>query len=155
MRNNFIALSALIVSLALLVGVALFFIWHPGLENHQGVDKAYYDQHLRKLAGSEATTCKEAVIPFSGTSAPDCLSIAVQSARPFYASLQFRPYGNSEVLWVGLVRDTEGKLFQLSYDPDLTGGWGQQPKPSLQTYSCHSFDVPAVVRQPWLCGNGR
>jgi hypothetical protein len=155
MRSNFIALSILIVSLALLIGVALFFIWRPGFEDHQGVDKAYYEQRLRTIAGPAAMACKEASIPFAGARAPDCLTTAVRSSRPFHASLQFHPFGNGEVLWIGLARDTRGKLFQLSYDPDLTGGWGNKAEPALQTYSCRSFDVPTVIQRPWLCGNGR
>jgi hypothetical protein len=155
MRNNFIALSIFTTSLALLIGVALFFIWRPGLEDHQGVNKAYYEQRLRKLAGPTAIACRDTYIPFAGAQAPDCLTIAVHSSRPFHASLQFHPFGNSEALWIGLARDTSGKLFQLSYDPDITGGWGNKAEPVLQTYSCRSFDVPAVIQRPWLCGNGR
>jgi hypothetical protein len=132
-RSHFIALSILIMSLALLVGVTLFFIWRPGVEDHRGVDKAYYEQRLSQLAGPSAIACKDISIPTAGTQAPDCLVNAVHSSRPFHASLQFHPFGNSEVLWVGVARDASGNLFQLPYDPDLTGGWGKQTKPMLRT----------------------
>ncbi len=84
----------------------------------------------------------------------DCLPKAVASDTPFHVAIVFDGFGHGLKDWVGYARDAQGQVWIVSYDPDVTGGWGDRPKPSLSQARCPGFRLENPTRYPLFCDFG-
>lgn len=140
--------------LLFLVGALLLIGAMP--ERHRHVDADYFQKRLERIAGPGATACGHLMIDRRlGGGLGDCLPAAVASGKPFHVAMVFDGFGHGMKDWIGYARDAQGRVWVVSYDNDVTGGWGDRPVPSISQARCPGFRLEAYVRRlPLFCDFG-
>jgi hypothetical protein len=146
------AYSAVVVTL-FFVGAVLLLFAAP--ERHRDVDVRYFHERLARIAGPGAIACSNLMVDHKlGSSLGDCLPAAVASDRPFHAALVWNGFGHGVKDWIGYARDAKGRVWVVTYDPDVRGGWGERPIPSMSQHLCPGFRLKSYTRSPLFCDFG-
>ncbi len=80
-----------------------------------------YLKHIREAAGTDASACGVVSLNGSRRAALSCAGAALEEGRPFW--VVFQVMGIDSQIFEGLAVDAHGRVQQLTWDSDITGGY--------------------------------
>lgn len=108
-----------------------------------------FQKALAELSGLGSTDCGRLRLEKIDTQVMPCVTTALEARLSFRASEVGR--GIDSFLLVGLAQNSDGELFLVLGDSDVTGGGGPRAEPQVWLFRCKSASSGVVDGLRQLC----
>lgn len=108
---------------------------------------------VREAAGRDARDCGLVPLPSSRAAAVSCANAALGDNRPF--SVIFQVQGIDSTVYYALARGADGRVEQLTWDSDVSGGSSLMARRRISRDPCPEASIQDADGVPPVVCSGR
>lgn len=136
----------------LILGTSLTWIFGCSSFTKPGDSLTTQEPFIRELihlAGSNEKNCGIVDLQQDQRAAYRCATESLSLGQPFFVGVQLQ--GIDSEIWTGIASASDGKLWKVNFDSDVTGSSSFSGKPSLRTIRCASVQFSSIDWVPPFC----